>query len=556
MATRKSARKKQAEDVVQEETNASIPLRPRTRDELRAWVKEWLGITLGGRALIEGHQSPLDYLEHTFFEGKQPAIKVVRQSLLLPPGASSAADANEAAVRDAASRARSLQLPQWSKYSPQANEQGLHTQPIVDAVVWANRGGGKTLLGAIATLLDLVYKDGIRVRILGGSMEQSQRMHEHLRGFMQIEPFSRLLEGKITDRRIGLVNKSEVELLAQSQTSVRGTRVQKLRCDEVELFDPDVWEAAQLVTRSRQCGEVYVRGAVECLSTMHIPQGIMHDLVTQALLGKRKLFKWGVLDVLEHCEPERPCATCVLLPECGGRAKEGSPEEGGHISIDDAVVMKARVVQATWETEMLCIRTSRNDTVFPEFRQSIHVVDAIPPIEGKWIGGMDFGFRAPTVVLWAMLDPDGVVWVDQEWSMAGELMRRHVEELQSPTRPRLEWIAVDIAGGQQNEQTGASNIELLKRTNVGEIRFKAAEVATGLLLIRARLRSAAGGPPRLYVHRRCRVLIESLERYSWEPDPSSEKPQKGKGFDHAADALRYMIQMLDAPSKSAFGNFI
>ena len=43
---------------------------------------------------------------------------------------------------------------------------------------------------------------------------------------------------------------SPAGVLAQSQRSVRGLRVQKLRCDEVELFDPAVWEAAQLTTRS------------------------------------------------------------------------------------------------------------------------------------------------------------------------------------------------------------------------------------------------------------------------------------------------------------------
>ena len=42
-----------------------------------------------------------------------------------------------------------------------------------DAVVWANRGGGKTMLGAAATLLDLLFKPGIDIRILGGSRAQT-----------------------------------------------------------------------------------------------------------------------------------------------------------------------------------------------------------------------------------------------------------------------------------------------------------------------------------------------------------------------------------------------
>ena len=52
-----------------------------------------------------------------------------------------------------------------------------------DPLGYACRGGGKTLLGAVATLLDMIFKPGIDIRILGGSQIQSERMYEHLRRF-------------------------------------------------------------------------------------------------------------------------------------------------------------------------------------------------------------------------------------------------------------------------------------------------------------------------------------------------------------------------------------
>ena len=123
-----------------------------------------------------------------------------------------------------------------------------------------------------------------------------------------------------------IANGSSVEILAQSETSVRGTRVQKLRCDEVEMFDRDVWEAAQLVTRSTDITlddgrTIEVRGSIECLSTMHRPYGLMHAVVQEAREGGRSLFRWGVVDALEVCADDRPCETCLLRPECKGRAK-------------------------------------------------------------------------------------------------------------------------------------------------------------------------------------------------------------------------------------------
>src|SRR5439155_14716478 len=46
-------------------------------------------------------------------------------------------------------------------------------EPAADLVVWAPRGGGKTRLAAIATLLDLLHKPGCSIAILGGSLLQS-----------------------------------------------------------------------------------------------------------------------------------------------------------------------------------------------------------------------------------------------------------------------------------------------------------------------------------------------------------------------------------------------
>ena len=129
-----------------------------------------------------------------------------------------------------------------------------------DAVIWACRGGGKTMLGAVATLLDLLFKPGIQVRILGGSFEQSEKMYGYLRSLVQ-RHFDHLLAAPPTHRRLVLKNGARVDVLAQSDRSVRGQRVQKLRCDEIELFDPGVWQAAQLTTRSLG-GPFPIQGAI------------------------------------------------------------------------------------------------------------------------------------------------------------------------------------------------------------------------------------------------------------------------------------------------------
>src|SRR5690606_16753611 len=113
------------------------------------------------------------------------------------------------------------------------------------------------------------------IRILGGSFEQSSKMYRYLKQMLERDAFNDLIAGNLTGRYVELINGSRVEVLSQSQCAVRGQRVHKLRCDEVDLFDPEVWEAAQLVTRSGRCDNVHVRASIEALSTMHQPYGLM-----------------------------------------------------------------------------------------------------------------------------------------------------------------------------------------------------------------------------------------------------------------------------------------
>jgi hypothetical protein len=149
-----------------------LPDAPRSPRQLWMWLEEHLDVHVPRVAHCPSHAAPFEYLAHSFFED---------------PG---------------------------------------------DALVWANRGGGKTFYGAAATLLDLLYKPGIRVLILGGSLDQSQRMYGYLRRFLE-RPVLRGQLRRATRHGLTLRNGSQVAVLAQSQTSVRVHHVQKLRCDEV-----------------------------------------------------------------------------------------------------------------------------------------------------------------------------------------------------------------------------------------------------------------------------------------------------------------------------------
>lgn len=463
----------------------------RSASALHLWVRNFLGMDIPVRAVCAGHDAPFEYLRRSYFE------------------------------------------------------------PGRDLVVWAPRGGGKTRLGAVATLLDLLHKPGISVRILGGSVEQSLKMWEHL--LPDLEHLAGdWLAGRTRSRRVELASGSRAAVLTQSQRAVRGLRVQKLRCDEVELFDPDVWEAAQLVTQSMklhhpvdnrreadlsgdsEASWTEVAGVVEALSTLHAPYGLMNKVVESAQSAGTPVVRWCVLDVLERCPRDRECNTCPLWDDCRGVAKERC---NGFVRIDDAIAMKRRVSASTWQAEMLCRRPSVRDSVFPAFDPAVHVREAVAMNSATIQMAIDFGYANPFVCLW-IANGGGQTHVIDEYVQPRQTVQEHVKHL--ALRPwgagRGTTIGCDPAGNGRNEQTGRSSVDALKSAGY-VVRYRPSRIVDGLELIRAGLKPAVGEST-LFIHPRCTRLIKAMRSYHY-PAGGGELPVKDGEHDHLIDALRY-----------------
>jgi hypothetical protein len=449
-----------------------------TRSALRDWIRAFTTLTIPRHAVCPNHNSPFDYLAASYFE------------------------------------------------------------PAKDIVVWAPRGGGKTRLAALATLLDLIHKPGIAVRILGGSLEQSLRMWEHL-----MPDLLRCLGDEFpkgNGRSFKLRNKSSAAVLTQSQRAVRGLRVQKMRCDEVELFKPEIWEAAQLVTKSLKTSKErrvfpQIRGCIEAISTLHEPFGLMNTIIEQSSNNGVPLVRWCLLDVLEKCPPERECQTCPLHEECQGVAKDKCE---GFVSIDDAIAMKKRVSRDTWEAEMLCRRPSVRGCVFPHFDPAIHVRETISSATNAIDLSIDFGFSNPFVCLWIATCDDGAVHVIDEYVQPQRMLSEHLVELAARSWGTVRHVYCDPAGSARNEQTAASDVSCLRKAGY-RVKYSASRIVDGLELMRAAL-CPAWGSSKLFIHPRCQKLIRALRSYRYAPG-GSELPLKDGEHDHLIDALRYFF---------------
>jgi len=468
--------------------------RPRTRQDLKNYVKVFLGIDVPDVRICPDHGSPMDYLWHSFsidFGSVGP-----------------------------------------NNHSPLPGESIVRTG---DAIVWANRGGGKTELAAIATLLDCLFKSGCQVRILGGSGEQSSRMYEYLTTFLQ-RGFAGAVNGPIRKGGCRFANSAAVEVLTQSATSVRGQHVQKLRCDEVELFDDDVFAAAKFTTLSK---ENLVAG-IEWISTMHRPYGIMQREVAAAAKTGVPVFKWCLWETIEKCTG-RSCSQCPLWADCRGKAKAAA----GYLRIDDCIAQMRRSSRSGWESEMLCIRPSLENVVFSEFDPPVHVkpIDYDPNL--PLYRTLDFGFVNPFVCLWIQVDHDGTVRLIDEYVRSRATIDVHGKEIKTRTPCPEERVAAtfcDPAGAAAGDITGTSVVRELRGLGIAT-RYRRSGIVEGIELIRRAIRSGDGRSS-LLVSPRCCRLIEALQCYHYPdegPAASSELPLKDGVHDHPIDALRYFF---------------
>jgi hypothetical protein len=277
-------------------------VQPGSRGDLRSFVSACMGVDVPDRSICGCHDTPMDYL--------------------------------------------------WRSFNCDYGEEASG-----DCIVWANRGGGKTELAAIATLLDCVFKPGCRSLILGGSFEQSKLMYEYFVKFLG-GGFGEEA-GRIGAERCDFFNGSRVEVLTQSARNVRGRHVHKLRCDEVELFDAEILSAARFVTNSSDS----IKASMEMMSTMHRPYGLMQEQVEKAEAGAgAAVIKWCVWEVIEKCVG-RSCSQCPLWSDCGGKAKEAA----GYYKIDDCITQmrrssrcrgRARCFARSLAWRMRCLRIS------------------------------------------------------------------------------------------------------------------------------------------------------------------------------------------------------
>lgn len=226
----------------------------------------------------------------------------------------------------------------------------------------ASRGfGGKTvLLGALAVCEAVTL--GAAVTLLGGSGQQSKRVHDYMRGEGGMRgrfwrwpraPID-LLTSDPTATRTRLTNGGDITALMASGKSVRGPHPQRVRGDEIDEMHPDIWRSAQ-----GQAMEAFgIKEQTLGSSTLHHPNGTMAAELLQAAEQGWPVYEW--------CYRETTAA-------------------GGFATLEQVVRKQKSVDAATWKNEFELQEPSVSDRAI-----DTEAVDlAFDPDEGHYGGGLD-----------------------------------------------------------------------------------------------------------------------------------------------------------------------
>lgn len=221
-----------------------------------------------------------------------------------------------------------------------------HTSPLdimwaaytdeYDFLVWlASRGAGKTLNVAILNYLETVFKPNCEIKCLGGSLEQSKLMVKYAKDIWA-KPLvpKHMLVGAVTGTSYQLTNGSSISALASSGTSARGAHPQRLRLDEIDEMDREIYDASmgQPVERHGIPSHIF------CISTMQHAGGLMSQVMKEQ----------------EGKEGSQIYETCIL----------DVTEPYGFTSKVEMEKRKSRTTKKMWETEYLLKRPTIQGSVF------------------------------------------------------------------------------------------------------------------------------------------------------------------------------------------------
>ena len=312
-----------------------------------------------------------------------------------------------------------------------------------------------------------------------------------------------------TELTLYLKNGSTIALKgADNYDSLRGVGLDFIVLDEFADIDPEAWFETLRPTLSDKNGKALFIGT---------PKGIGN--------WSYELYQNSLDDALSWS------------------SHQFTTIDGGNVPLEEIEQAKKDLDERTFRQEYLATFETYTGRVYYAFDRAKNVIDAEPTeqdLASIYIG-MDFNIDPMSAVI-AIKQGEDLCVID-EIRMFSSNTQETVDEIKNRYPKSKIWIYPDPAARQRKTSAGgATDITILQ--NAGFI-VKAPHshdpVRDRINAVNSRLCDSQG-QRRLFVTKRCKYTIESLERQTYKE--GSTQPDKESGYDHMNDALGYMISYI------------
>ncbi|MBI1916322.1 MAG: hypothetical protein HYS12_16560 [Planctomycetes bacterium] len=347
------------------------------------------------------------------------------------------------------------------------------------------RQAGKSTVVALLALAEAMWTSGAKVLLVSRSFRQSKELFRIVTGFY--EQLEKPICKRITAEELTLANGSRIVSLPCKEQTIRGfSNISLLIIDEASIVPDDIYRACRPML-------AVSNGRMICLSTPRGKRGYFYDA------WSRGGDDWHKIEV-----------PASMISRIKPEFLEGERRDHGDTS---------------FRQEYCCSFEVLEGLVYPELARC--VVPGPAPDLKRRVGGIDFGFRNPFAAVWGGVDRDDVLWLTGQHYCRQRPLSHHAVQL-----PRkVEWFA---------DPSGAGDIAELRRAGFTVNKGKNA-IASGIAAVQARIQH---GTLRI-LQNACPDLIAEAGLYCYASGPGQGSEEPIPEYNHALDALRYLISRLD-----------
>lgn len=153
---------------------------------------------------------------------------------------------------------------------------------------------------------------------------------------------------------------------------------------------------------------------------------------------------------------------------------------------------------------------------------------------------VDWGWTHPMAIGIFQIDKFGRVFLIREKVQSKLKIEDAAKWIVTQNLPIQEYIC-DIAGTQEREQTGLSNVRWFKIKYGIRFKYRTSSVVHGVTLVRRYIKNA-NGKIRFFVSDKCPESIDGIKRYKYpEKDGKIQNENPSKEDDDAVDMIRYFF---------------